>query len=110
MTSANPGMDPVVMAFRRGNVTVGGATCAVKGIAEPSLIRLSQSESAGGRLESYFNHSIPLSELEARIRTVDKIRSQGVDEQKDHAIEGRICCWYLAMITINQFPQRFPWK
>jgi hypothetical protein len=49
MTSANPGIDPVVMAFRRGKVTVGGATCAVKGIAEPSLINLRQQELAGNR-------------------------------------------------------------
>jgi hypothetical protein len=46
MTSANPGIDPVVMAFRRGEVTVGGATYAVKGIAEPSLINLQQQELA----------------------------------------------------------------
>jgi hypothetical protein len=46
ITSANPGMDPVVIAFIRGSVTVGGATCAVNGTAAPLRIKLLQWNSA----------------------------------------------------------------
>ena len=40
MTSRKEGMDPVVMAFSRGIVTVGEVAWAVKGMATPSLIKL----------------------------------------------------------------------
>lgn len=38
--SRKEGIDPVVIALTRGIVTVGAVACAVKGIAEPSDIRL----------------------------------------------------------------------
>lgn len=38
--STNDGTDPVVKPLTRGMVTVGGAACAVYGIAAPSRIRL----------------------------------------------------------------------
>jgi hypothetical protein len=41
ITSRKDGTDPVVIAFRRGIVTVGDPAYAVKGTAEPDRIRLS---------------------------------------------------------------------
>ena len=46
-TSRKDGTDPVVMALRRGIVTVGEVACAVKGIATPSRIKLELYVSAG---------------------------------------------------------------
>jgi hypothetical protein len=43
--STNDGIDPVVIAFSLGMVTVGERALAVKGIATPSRIRLPLSES-----------------------------------------------------------------
>lgn len=40
ITSRKEGMEPVVMALTRGMVMVGEVACAVKGIAEPSRMRL----------------------------------------------------------------------
>lgn len=40
ITSRKDGTEPVVMAFRRGIVTVGEAACAVKGMAVPLPISL----------------------------------------------------------------------
>jgi hypothetical protein len=45
MTSRNDGIEPVVMAFSRGIVTVGDVAWAVKGMAAPSRIKLERTVS-----------------------------------------------------------------
>lgn len=42
-------MEPVVKAFIRGNVTVGGSACAVNGHARPDDISLTLNFSQMGR-------------------------------------------------------------
>lgn len=65
-------MDPVVIALILGIVTVGEVACAVKGIAEPSLMSLSRVSFRGGA-GCRVVHNSRLGVLESRIGRVDEV-------------------------------------
>jgi hypothetical protein len=69
-TSRKEGIDPVVMALRRGIVTVGDVACAVKGRAAPSRISLGLSVGTPDRKDG---RRLRLCELEAAVFCVYKV-------------------------------------
>lgn len=80
-TSRKDGIDPVVIAFSRGIVTVGEVACAVKGRAAPSRMSLGGwgrlvsccAGSVLGRTGVGEVSSLRLCKLEATVFRIDKV-------------------------------------
>lgn len=88
MRSRKEGTEPVVRAFTRGMVTVGGVACAVNGMAAPERIRLlGVSGDHSDLVQEMPCCRAPLCVLEPRIVAVDKVTPQGVHHHEDDPVE-----------------------
>ena len=87
MRSRKDGTEPVVRALTRGIVTVGGVAWAVKGIAEPSLIKLLQSQSTFAVPRQA---DIPLHITHRAVLSKDEIAPQSIDNHEYHLVERRM--------------------
>jgi hypothetical protein len=87
MRSRKDGTEPVVSALTRGIVTVGGVAWAVKGTAEPSLIKLLSSQFPFAVL---CWTDIPLHVTHRAVLSKDEIAPQRIDNHEDHLVEWRM--------------------